>query len=168
MSDIKYVTLVNNLTHVLAAEHKEARMNGLASRAVVVSDIYDRFSDVVDGISADILPDIAEVDWQTVAIEPEDETLADVVDKLVSTVNVSTVNLDGEIVDGDDDDDDDVCPFVGECGVWRSMFSHAFDFVQQGVEDAESGGFVDELTAYRVILAYMRGLRDASGMDSIG
>jgi len=160
MSDIKYVTLVNNLTHVLAAEHKEARMNGLASRAVVVSDIYDRFSGVVDGISADILPDIADVDWQTVAIEPEDETLADVVDKLVSTMN-----LDGEIVDGGADDQ---CPFEGECNTWQHLFGCVYDYVQQGVEDAESGGFDGELPAYRVILAYMRGLLDANGVDSIG
>ena len=159
MPDIKYVTLVNNLTHVLAAERKEARMNGQESRAVVVTDIYNRFSDVVDGISGDVLPDIAEVDWQTVAIEPEDETLADVVDRLVSTVN-----LDGEIVDGADDS----CPFEGECNTWQHLFGCVYEYVQQGVEDAESGGFVDELTAYRVILAYMRGLLDANGVDSIG
>ena len=159
MSDFKYTTLVNDFVRILANERKVARADGQAGRADVISDIYGRFASVVDSISADILPDIAEVDWQTIAIEPEDETLADVVDRLVSTVN-----LEGEIVDGADDR----CPFEGECNTWQHLFGCVYDYVQQGVEDAESGGFDGELPAYRVILAYMRGLLDANGVDSIG
>lgn len=79
------------------------------------------------------------------------------------TNTFTCVDADGNLVDGSGE-----CPMQGECGMWRDMIVNVFDYVQRGVEDAESGGFDSELPAYRVVLAYMLGLLHANGVTDIG